>query len=88
MDGYTPAGAEPVGHAGRLPGRAWPSPAPAASPRWPPATTRLRDIAYKTAWADTTQGAMKLSGVFSYYQASWGVLSMMAMSGNFWDLTQ
>jgi endo-1,4-beta-D-glucanase Y len=48
----------------------------------------FRDLSYKTMWADTTQGAMNLSGVFTYYYGSWGVLSLLAMSGNFWDMTQ
>ena len=34
------------------------------------------------------QLAMNVSGTFTYYHASWGVLSLMAMSGNFWDMTQ
>jgi hypothetical protein len=31
---------------------------------------------------------MNTSGAFSYYNASWGVLSLMAMSGNFWDMSK
>ena len=31
---------------------------------------------------------MKISGVFSYFNASWGMLSLLEMSGNFWDMTQ
>ena len=31
---------------------------------------------------------MNVSGTFTYFHASWGVLSLMAMSGNFWDMTQ
>jgi hypothetical protein len=50
--------------------------------------TAFRDLIYKTLWADTTQGAMKISGTFTYYNASWGVLSLLAMTGNFWDMTQ
>ncbi|HVV49790.1 MAG TPA: glycosyl hydrolase family 8, partial [Polyangia bacterium] len=49
--------------------------------------TMLRDLAYKTVDAETTSNAMKASGVFTYYHASWGVLSLMAMAGNFWALT-
>jgi hypothetical protein len=50
--------------------------------------TSLRNISYLTQRADTTQGAMKISGTFTYFNASWGVLSLMTMSGNFWDMTQ
>ena len=32
--------------------------------------------------------ALLVSGIFSYYNGSWGTLSLMAMSGNFWDMTQ
>jgi len=28
------------------------------------------------------------SGVFTYFQGSWGTLSLLTMSGNFWDMTQ
>ena len=28
------------------------------------------------------------SGSFTYFHGSWGVLSLMAMSGNYWDMTQ
>ncbi|HEY2408788.1 MAG TPA: glycosyl hydrolase family 8 [Polyangiaceae bacterium] len=28
------------------------------------------------------------SGVFTYYHASWGLLSLMTLSGNFWDMSQ
>jgi len=48
----------------------------------------FRDLVYTSLWADTTQGAMKISGVFSYFNASWGMLSLLEMSGNFWDMTQ
>jgi hypothetical protein len=34
----------------------------------------------------TTGSAMNVSGVFTYYNASWGVLSLLAMSGNFWNM--
>ena len=34
----------------------------------------------------TTSGAMAVNGVFTYFNASWGVLSMLALSGNFWDM--
>src|SRR5262245_1855789 len=34
----------------------------------------------------TTGSAMNASGVFTYYNASWGLLSQLALSGNFWDM--
>ena len=48
----------------------------------------LRNLSYLTVKALTTTNAMNTSGAFTYYNASWGVLSLMAMSGNFWDMTQ
>ncbi len=48
----------------------------------------MRDISYLTVKAETTSNVMNVSGTFTYYHASWGVLSLMAMSGNFWDMTQ
>ncbi len=87
MDGYTPAGMNPDGTLGNYAaGMAFLGPAGVAA--MAAGNDTLRDITYKTVWADTTQGAMKLSGVFSYFHASWGVLSMLAMTGNFWDMTQ
>jgi len=35
----------------------------------------------------TIGSAMNASGVFTYFNASWGVLSLLAMSGNFWDMS-
>jgi endo-1,4-beta-D-glucanase Y len=29
---------------------------------------------------------MSINGVYTYYHASWGVLSMLALSGSFWDM--
>ena len=43
-------------------------------------------MAYSGLVNQTTGGAMNVSGVFTYYNASWGVLSLLAMSGNFWDM--
>ncbi len=86
-DGYTTGGANPGGALGDYPaGMAFVGPGGLAA--MAAGNDSLRDMIYRTLWADTTQGAMRISGVFSYYNASWGVLSLMAMSGNFWDLTQ
>jgi endo-1,4-beta-D-glucanase Y len=46
----------------------------------------FRDVVYTTLRADAVQ--MKIAGTFGYYDASWGVLSLLAMSGNFWDMTK
>jgi hypothetical protein len=87
MDGYTPSGGNPSGALGDYAaGMAFIGPGAVAA--MAAGNDTFRDVGYKTVWAGTTQGAMKLSGVFSYYHASWGVLSMLAMSGNFWDMTQ
>jgi endo-1,4-beta-D-glucanase Y len=83
VDGYTPAGAaldsNPAGMSFIGPGGVA---AMAAG------NDAFRDLVYTSLWADTTQGAMQISGVFSYFNASWGVLSLLEMSGNFWDMTQ
>ncbi len=34
----------------------------------------------------TDPSKMSINGLYTYYHASWGVLSMLAMSGNFWNL--
>jgi endo-1,4-beta-D-glucanase Y len=86
-DGYTPAGANPSGALGDYPaGMSFTGPGGVAA--MASGQTAFRDLVYKTVWADTTQGAMKISGTFTYYNASWGVLSLLAMTGNFWDMTQ
>jgi endo-1,4-beta-D-glucanase Y len=88
-DGYTPAGANPSGPLGDYPaGMAFTGPAGVAAMAAGSAQSTLRDNVYHLLWAETTQAGMKISGVFSYYNASWGVLSLLALSGNFWDMTQ
>jgi endo-1,4-beta-D-glucanase Y len=44
--------------------------------------------AYATLVADTTGPLMNASGIFNYFNGSWGVLSLLTMSGNFWNMTQ
>jgi endo-1,4-beta-D-glucanase Y len=86
-DGYTTAAANPPGTVGDYAaGMAFTGPAGVVA--MAAGLAPLRDIAYLTLRAQTTQGAMKVSGAFSYFNASWGVLSLMALSGNFWDMTQ
>jgi|SRR5450631_180898 len=86
-DGYTTAGANPNGTLGDYAaGMAFTGPGGVAA--MAAGDTVLRDTTYLTAKADTTGTAMRISGTFTYFHASWGVLSLMAMSGNFWDMTQ
>ena len=37
---------------------------------------------------DTTTAIINSNGVFTYFNGSWGLLSMLTLSGNFWDMTQ
>jgi len=86
-DGYTSAGANPSGTLGDYSaGMAFYGPG---------GTAAMEDCAQAAfvgrAWTglvnQTTSGAMAVSGVFTYFNASWGVLSLLAMSGNFWDMS-
>lgn len=87
-DGYTTTGANPGGTLGDYgAGMAFLGPAGVAAMA-SGQQDALRDVAYVTLRADTTQGAMKVNGTFTYFHASWGVLSLLALSGNFWDMTQ
>ena len=45
-------------------------------------------LSYSGIVNETTGSAMNVSGVYTYFSASWGVLAMLATSGNFWDMTQ
>lgn len=47
----------------------------------------FRDITYSAMLGQTSGAAVNNGGIFSYYNGSWGTLSLMAMSGNFWDMT-
>jgi endo-1,4-beta-D-glucanase Y len=85
-DGYTGAGANPSGTLGDYSaGMAFYGPGGTAAMEGGAQPDFVR-----RAWAglvnQTTGGAMTASGVFTYFNASWGVLSMLAMSGNFWDM--
>ncbi len=86
-DGYTTTGMNPSGTLGDyVAGMAFTGPGGVAA--MAAGDNPLRDISYLTIKADTTSNAMNVSGTFTYFHASWGVLSLMAMSGNFWDMTQ
>jgi endo-1,4-beta-D-glucanase Y len=43
-------------------------------------------LVYKTLVSNTTTGLMNIAGVYTYFHASWGILSLLAMSGNFWTM--
>jgi endo-1,4-beta-D-glucanase Y len=86
-DGYTTAGANPPGTLGDY-GAGMAFLGPAGIGAMAAGNDTLRDISYVYMKSDTTGSQMKVSGTFSYFNASWGVLSLMAMSGNFWDMTQ
>jgi endo-1,4-beta-D-glucanase Y len=89
VDGYTTTGGAPPSSTGlgvNSAGMAFTGPAGVAA--MAAGDDTLRNISYLTARADTTGTAMKINGTFTYFHASWGVLSLMAMSGNFWDMTQ
>jgi endoglucanase len=86
-DGYTTTGANPNGTLGDY-GAGMAFTGPGGIGAMAAGNTVLRDITYLTLKADTTGTQMRVSGTFSYFNASWGVISLMAMSGNFWDMTQ
>lgn len=88
MDGYTTTGANPPGTLGDYAaGMAFLGPGAVAAMA-SGTQDALRDLGYITLRSDATQGAMKVSGTFTYFHASLGVLSLLALSGNFWDMTQ
>jgi endo-1,4-beta-D-glucanase Y len=86
-DGYTSSGGDPPTMLGDYnAGMAFTAPAGAAA--MAAGQDHLRDVVYTTLWQDTTQAARNFSGVFTYYHASWGLQTLLFMSGNFWDMTQ
>ena len=87
IDGYTTTGGAPP-YMTYAAGMAFLGPAGIGAMAAGDSQATLRNISYLTIKAFTTSPAMNTSGTFTYYHASWGVLSLMAMSGNFWDMTQ
>jgi hypothetical protein len=88
MDGYTTTGGNPAGTLGDYAaGMALIGPG-AVGAMASGQQDALRDLGYLTLRSDATQGAMNVSGTFTYFHASLGVLSLLALSGNFWDMTQ
>jgi endo-1,4-beta-D-glucanase Y len=87
-DGYTTSGGTPPYQVYGA-GMAFTGPGGIAAMAAGSSGDTLLKITYTTLKADMTVSAfMNASGTFSYFNASWGVLSLMAMSGNFWDMTQ
>jgi endo-1,4-beta-D-glucanase Y len=86
-DGYTTTGGAPPYQTYGA-GMAFTGPAGVGAMAAGSSFNSLRDISYTYMKADTTGSQMKVSGTFSYFNASWGILTLMAMSGNFWDMTQ
>jgi endo-1,4-beta-D-glucanase Y len=87
-DGYTTAGGDPPGTLGDYAaGLAFFGPAGVAAMKG--GQDAFLGLAYQAVAGSTTEPAkININGVFTYYHASWGVLSLLAMSGNFWDMTQ
>src|SRR3982750_2128835 len=84
-DGYTTGGTNPSGTLGDYSaGMAFYGPGGVAAMEG--GQEDLVRRAYQGLVNQTTGSAMNASSVFTYYNASWGVLSMLAMSGNFWDM--
>jgi endo-1,4-beta-D-glucanase Y len=84
-DGYTTTGTDPSTALGNYSaGMAFYGPAGVGAMAEP--QEAFVKMAYSGLMNQTTGGAMNVSGVFTYYNASWGVLSLLAMSGNFWDM--
>jgi hypothetical protein len=89
-DGYTVAGAMPPANPSNLgsytAGMAFTGPGGVAA-----MDGNHNDFAsqvYATLVYDTNTAVINANGIFTYFHGSWGVLSLLTMSGNFWDMTQ
>jgi endo-1,4-beta-D-glucanase Y len=85
-DGYTTAGANPTGTLGDFAaGMSYFGPAGVAAMSG--GHDAFLTLASQALASNTTeQGKINITGVFTYFQASWGVLSLLPMSGNFWNM--
>ncbi len=88
-DGYTNAGAMPTGTTSNLGGY------PAGMAFIGPAGVAAMDGNHNdfaaqiyAALVFDTSTLLNSNGIFTYYHGSWGTLSLLTMSGNFWDMTQ
>ncbi len=89
-DGYTGAGAMPPANPNNLgsyaAGMAFLGPAGVAA--MDGGHDAFASDIYATLVYDTTTAIINSNGVFTYFNGSWGTLSLLTMSGNFWDMTQ
>jgi len=88
-DGYTTSGGMPPSASGlgvNQAGMAFYGPA-AVGAMEAAQYNAFRDSAYLSLIGQTSGAAVSNSGIFSYFSGSWGTLSLMALSGNFWDMT-
>jgi endo-1,4-beta-D-glucanase Y len=80
-DGYTAAGGDPPGTLGDFfGGMVFYGPAGTA------AMVGGQDTMLRQTYNSLATDAKSISG--EYYKASWGVLSLMALTGNFWDMAR
>jgi endo-1,4-beta-D-glucanase Y len=87
-DGYTISGGVPTAPLGAYAaGMAFIGPGGVAA-MYGGGANQFASNVYLTLVADTTGPLMNASGVFTYYNGSWGLLSLLTMSGNFWNMTQ
>lgn len=87
-DGYTVSGTDPSGTLGDY-GAGMVFFGPAGVAAMAGGQDNLLLLAHGTLAAQTTTpSTVSNANIFNYYQGSWGVLSLLAMSGNFWDMTQ
>jgi endo-1,4-beta-D-glucanase Y len=85
-DGYTVTGAAPAPPLGMYgAGMAFLGPGGVAALYGGGHQSFANDV-YATLVYDTTTAIVNNPGVFSYFNGSWGVLSMMTLSGNFWNM--
>jgi endo-1,4-beta-D-glucanase Y len=84
-DGYTTAGAAPTAPLGMYAaGMAFLGPGGVAAMDGGH-DSFVADV-YARLVYDTTTSRISSPGVFSYFNGSWGLLSLMTMSGNFWNM--
>jgi len=84
-DGYTPSGGTPTPPLGMYgAGMAFIGPAGVAAMDGGH-DSFVSDV-YATLVFDSTTALVNSPGTFSYFHGSWGVLSLMTMSGNFWNM--
>ena len=84
-DGYTTSGVNPTGTLGDYPaGMALFGPGGVAAMEG--GHDAFASLVYRTLVSNSTTALMNISGVYTYFHASWGVLSLLSLSGNFWNM--